>query len=172
LFILIDKLTDQITKKAKGSLMNKIIFILALVSCFNFAQSYKMNVNLKNGTKLEIPIDEIRKLTFESSTKAEELNDLKKIVESFKVMQNYPNPFNPSTTIVYQIPKAALVEVKIYDLNGSLIKEVFSGLQSEGEYRISWDGRNQLGYKVASGIYIYTVKCDEQLISKQMMLLK
>lgn len=152
--------------------MNKI-FIVALLFYFPlFGQSYKMNVSLKDGTKLEFPVDEIRKITFENSTRIKQLTELNSLIETFKVLQNYPNPFNPSTTISYQIPKTASVKVNVYDLNGSLIKELFSGLQTEGEYKIIWDGKNQLDYNVASGIYIYTVKCDEQLISKQMILLK
>lgn len=152
--------------------MGKIILVLSLINVFLFGQSYNMNINLKNGTRLEFQIDEIRKLTFESSTSIKQLEDLKGIVESFKVMQNYPNPFNPSTTITYQIPRTSYVKVRIFDLNGSLIKELFNGSQNEGEYKIAWDGKNLNNNKVSSGVYVYTINCDEQIISKQMILLK
>ncbi|MCS7052773.1 MAG: T9SS type A sorting domain-containing protein [Ignavibacterium sp.] len=149
--------------------MNKMPLIMFLLCIPLFGQSYKMNVNLKNGSKLEFSIDDIRKITFESST---DFNQLKDILDNFKVFQNYPNPFNPTTTITYQIPMTSLVKVIIYDLNGSLIKELFNGIQNEGEYKIIWDGINNHNLAVSSGIYIYTIESNHQVISKQMILLK
>ena len=86
--------------------------------------------------------------------------------------QNYPNPFNPSTTIEYQLPKTANVTISIYEINGKLIKEILNRKQNEGVHRVIWDGTNQNNIRVASGIYIYTIKSDNLLASKKLILIK
>lgn len=73
----------------------------------------------------------------------------------FALKPNYPNPFNPSTTIAYQLPRASRVQVEIYDLLGQRVRTLVSGARAPGRYQVRWDGTNQLGRPVGSGIYIY-----------------
>ena len=152
--------------------MYKITILLLFSTIQVFAQNYVLNLNLKDGSSATISVDDIRKIIFESETGINSGSDKTQVIESFKIFQNYPNPFNPSTTITYQIPNYSNVRVNIYDLNGQLIKELLNENQSAGEYRIMWDGTNQSNLKVASGVYIYSVRCNESLLSKQMILLK
>ena len=78
------------------------------------------------------------------------------------LLGNYPNPFNPETWISYQLATAADVALTIYDMNGGLVRRLAVGYQPAGIYRsrsraVYWDGRNQLGESVASGLYFYTL---------------
>ena len=78
------------------------------------------------------------------------------------LLANYPNPFNPETWIPYQLAQSAEVTLTIYDMNGRLVRHLAMGHQAAGMYRSRtraayWDGRNQLGESVASGLYFYTL---------------
>lgn len=76
----------------------------------------------------------------------------------FALEQNYPNPFNPSTTIKYQLPAASEVKITIYNLLGRPVRILIDEEKPAGFYSINWDGLNDRGVKVASGIYLYQIK--------------
>lgn len=90
----------------------------------------------------------------------------------FSVTQNYPNPFNPSTKIQFQLPGAGKVRLTVYDINGRLIKEIFSGDKEAGKYTFEWNGQNSNGVQVSSGVYFYSVKYNNSLSTKKMIYLK
>ncbi len=69
--------------------------------------------------------------------------------------QNYPNPFNPTTTIRYQLPVAAQVELQIYDILGRPVRDLVNERQKPGYYEVQWDGTNDAGESVSNGIYMY-----------------
>ncbi|HNW60911.1 MAG TPA: VIT domain-containing protein [bacterium] len=73
---------------------------------------------------------------------------------AFTLHQNYPNPFNPATTIRYDLLGAGSVTVRVYDLQGRLVRVLFSGARGAGSYMVSWDGTDLKGIPVAAGIYI------------------
>ena len=78
------------------------------------------------------------------------------------LLANYPNPFNPETWIPYQLAEPAEVRLTIYDMNGEMVRRLAVGHQAAGMYQsrsraVYWDGRNQLGESVASGLYFYTL---------------
>ena len=86
---------------------------------------------------------------------------------------NYPNPFNPETTIVYQLEKAAVVDLIIFNSLGQKLKTLVNNqYQSASKYSVVWDGRNESGEKLASGIYFYKLKVANNLITKKMVLMK
>lgn len=152
--------------------MKKLIFLILVITSAGYSQSYNLNISLKNGNTLAIPVDEIQKIIFNTITDVKGIGIVQLVIESFKVMQNYPNPFNPTTTISYRIPKTSNVKVNVYDINGQLINEIVNETQSAGEYHVTWNAANQNGVAAASGVYIYTVRSDDQIISKQMILIK
>jgi hypothetical protein len=80
------------------------------------------------------------------------------IIQGFHLSQNHPNPFNPSTTITYELPKKSSVKVIIYDLQGREIKSFKFNEQSAGYQKVVWDGTNNQGYLLSSGIYIFRVR--------------
>ncbi len=92
--------------------------------------------------------------------------------KEFVLYQNYPNPFNPYTKIEYQLPKITKVTLKIFNILGQEIKTLINQEQEPGNYQIMWDGTNNLGIKVSSGIYLYQFKADGFVQTKKMILLK
>ncbi len=91
------------------------------------------------------------------------------------LLSNYPNPFNPTTIIAFTIPydlTNSLTELKIYDLQGSLIKTLVNEVLPAGNYLSKWDGKNETGNQVASGVYIYNLEVAYRQKSGKMTLLK
>ena len=106
---------------------------------------------------------------YESLTTAIELTPQAEIPDVFKLEPNYPNPFNPETTIRYQIPCPALVEIKIYNLSGQEICTLVNRVHQPGHYSIKWDGKTAAGQEVASGIYICRARLGSQVIYQRMV---
>jgi hypothetical protein len=94
------------------------------------------------------------------------------IPKTFAVSQNYPNPFNPSTLINYALPKSSLVTIKIYNILGQEVKTLINSELQAGYYTVQWNGDNNYGHSVASGIYIYRVSAGQYAKTMKMMLLK
>jgi len=94
------------------------------------------------------------------------------IPTKFVLHQNYPNPFNPATTLRYEIPVSSHVEVTVYDLLGSAVVTLINEAHEAGFYEIIWDGKNQLGELVSSGIYYFRIKAGEFLRVRKGLLLK
>ena len=98
-------------------------------------------------------------------------------VSRFSLGQNYPNPFNPETWIPYQLASAETVVVEIYDAAGHLVRRFNVGWQRAGDYTsrgrsVYWDGRNEFGEQMASGVYYYTINAGDFLSTSKMLLLK
>lgn len=91
---------------------------------------------------------------------------------SFDLAQNYPNPFNPTTNIDFTLSTMTHVELRIYDLTGREIRTLVSDRKEAGNYTVNWDGRNNNGNLVTSGIYVYQLKVDAFTQSKKMTLIK
>jgi hypothetical protein len=86
--------------------------------------------------------------------------------------QNYPNPFNPSTTIAFNLPHSGATSLKIYDVRGRLVRTLIDGVQQAGLQNQDWDGRNNAGQQVASGVYMYRLTFGNIVQQKKMILLK
>ena len=104
-------------------------------------------------------------------------HDLSQVPEETALLPNYPNPFNPETWIPYQLAKSGEVTVRIYDVNGRLVRTLALGHQPAGIYRSRsraayWDGRNALGEKVASGVYFYQFETAEMSSMRKMVILQ
>jgi hypothetical protein len=82
----------------------------------------------------------------------------KDLPQKFSLEQNYPNPFNPETVIEFQLLYPENVKLNIYNSNGMLIKNLVNEKRSTGLYKVTWDGKNQRGYPVSSGIYFYKLE--------------
>ena len=94
------------------------------------------------------------------------------VVENFELYQNYPNPFNPQTTIEYFLPRASRVKIEIFNILGQKVRTLIDTYLEPGRYRVHWDGTDDRGIKVTSGIYIYRLVAGDVVISKKMVLLK
>ncbi|MBI4810963.1 MAG: T9SS type A sorting domain-containing protein, partial [Ignavibacteriales bacterium] len=131
--------------------MKRIAFLFILCACSVYSQTYYMNVRIKGGGTTSIPVNDIQKLTF-SGTTAVGNERLATVIKTFALLHNYPNPFNPSTTIEYQLPKTGNVEIKIFSINGQLVKTLESTHKIAGTHAVVWDGKNNTGQTVASGL--------------------
>ncbi|RKU36194.1 hypothetical protein C6496_14255 [Candidatus Poribacteria bacterium] len=97
--------------------------------------------------------------------------------EQTLLLANYPNPFNPETWIPYHLAADTVVEIRIYDARGSLVRSLELGHQRAGIYTgrgraAYWDGRNEVGERVASGVYFYQLKADNVSFLRKMVILK
>lgn len=91
---------------------------------------------------------------------------------SYRLYRNYPNPFNPTTTIQYDLPESAKISLKIYDISGKLIRTLKDDTQDAGYHSIVWNGTDDTGNKVNSGIYIYRLESKDYTENHRMILLK
>lgn len=90
----------------------------------------------------------------------------------FALLQNYPNPFNPSTTIAYTVPKTSVVTVRVYDVLGRLVNTLVNTELLPGNYTTIWNGMNDAGQRVGSGIYFYALEAGSFRTMKKMLLVK
>ncbi len=107
----------------------------------------------------------------------DELAEIAEIPQEFELMQNYPNPFNASTTIGYNVPNPSVgdalkVTLEIYDLNGRLMKTLVNTTQAAGYHQVVWNGIDEAGNTVPSGIYFYRLRAGNFVETKSMVLLK
>jgi flagellar hook assembly protein FlgD len=94
------------------------------------------------------------------------------IPQEYALYQNFPNPFNPITTIKYDLKQKTNVKITIYDLLGKEIRTLVNARQEAGHKTVTWDGSNNIGVQVASGIYIYRISTEEFTQTKKMVLMK
>ncbi len=84
----------------------------------------------------------------------------------------YPNPFNPSTTISYNLPGDAFVSIVIYDVTGQEVRRLVGETKAAGRYKVRWDGKDQFGRDVSSGVYFARIEAGPFSTSQKMLLLK
>ena len=94
-------------------------------------------------------------------------NDNNKIIGDYYLEQNYPNPFNPITQITFALPKASIVELKVFDILGQEISTLIKEEKSTGIYKINFNGSN-----LPSGVYFYRLQAGDFVETKKMILLK
>ncbi len=132
---------DGTLSGAKG---NMVIYVFNSGNSNMFTQSSPIAIDVLNGI--------------------ENTNELPK---EYALMQNYPNPFNPTTLIKYDLPKAGLVTLKVYDLLGREVATLINGNQAAGKYSVQFNAS-----KLASGVYIYRIQSNNFSAVKKLMLLK
>ena len=86
--------------------------------------------------------------------------------------QNYPNPFNPSTSIVFYLPLEQHAALVIYDVTGSRVRTLVDGAQPVGRHTVRWDGKNDNGVQVGSGVYYYRLKAGKNVITKKLVVVR
>jgi hypothetical protein len=91
---------------------------------------------------------------------------------TFELSDNYPNPFNPSTMINYGVPKNGTVSLIVYNILGQRVRTLVNAPMTAGRYSIAWDGRNEAGSVLSSGVYFYRLQAGATALVKKMLLLK
>lgn len=92
--------------------------------------------------------------------------------DAFRLYANYPNPFNPRTTIRYELAAESDVKLVIYNIMGQPVRELVRQKQQAGSYQVVWDGRNERGEQVGTGMYIYKLEAGSFRDAKRMLLLR
>ena len=100
---------------------------------------------------------------------AEEMIGLPRAVS---LAQNYPNPFNSATTIDYALRSASGVLLQVYDLNGQQVRRLVDHYHDGGRYQISWDGLDEAGNPLSSGVYFMRLQALNRVETRKMMLMK
>jgi hypothetical protein len=130
------------------------------VSIVGIIQQYKSTAPYNSGYEI-FPLDSSSILI---SVNVEE-NQNKNY--SYNLFQNYPNPFNPSTTISFSVPFAQKVELTVYDIMGRKVATLFNSVAHAGITNVNFNAA-----KLASGVYIYSIKTNTKTMTKKLMLLK
>jgi len=92
--------------------------------------------------------------------------------KNYRLLQNYPNPFNPSTTIEFQLPQSSFVTLAVYNVRGQLIRTIVKQKMPAGSHSIIWDGKNESGERVGSGVYVYRIQAGDFQKTKKMLLIR
>jgi len=91
---------------------------------------------------------------------------------TYKLHQNYPNPFNPETTIKFELPKPGMVRIVIYNILGQEVRTLVNSEHKAGYHMLKWDGADNSGRSVASGMYIYRIIATDYVQAKKMLLIR
>jgi hypothetical protein len=119
-------------------------------------------------------LSEIRKIEFvwdPEATGVEDPNAVAGIMRIAHLFQNRPNPFAPETQVAFDLPKAGQVGLAIYGPDGRLVRQLLSEQRGAGRHTVSWDSRDDVGRKVASGTYFYQLRAAGVVESRRMTLL-
>ncbi len=92
--------------------------------------------------------------------------------KEFALGQNYPNPFNPETEIRYELPRQSQVVLVVFNLVGQKVKTLVNGKIAAGRYTAQWNGRDEAGKSLASGVYIYRLEAGDFVQARRMLLVK
>ena len=121
-------------------------------------------------------IDDMRLIAEEVSEPLEptavEVSEGNVVPSGYMLSQNYPNPFNPETTIRYALPEAGAVRLLLYNVSGQLIRTLADGEHAAGSYSVTWDGRDDAGRDVASGVYLSRMEVDGFRAVRKMVLVR
>ena len=90
----------------------------------------------------------------------------------FALHANWPNPFNPETTIAFDLPQAGGVELQIFDVLGQSVRTLVAKSLPAGSHQVVWNGLDESGAKVSSGVYVYRLQAAQQVHLRRMLLLK
>ena len=90
----------------------------------------------------------------------------------FELDQNHPNPFNSQTVLGFSLPRAAYVHLLVYNIAGQEVAQLVGGFREAGSYTLHWDGRTDAGDPLATGIYIYRLQTDRNILSRKLLLIR
>ncbi|HEY4643214.1 MAG TPA: FlgD immunoglobulin-like domain containing protein, partial [Bacteroidota bacterium] len=90
----------------------------------------------------------------------------------YKLEQNYPNPFNPTTSIQFEVPEFVKVKLQVFDMLGRRIRTLINTEMDPGVHVVVWDGTDETGQRVSSGVYLYRMRAGDFIRSKKMLLIK
>lgn len=116
-------------------------------------------------------------INFENGRLYTILTDIKQVEEistpkSYLLHQNYPNPFNPETWIKYELPKSGKVLIKVINILGQEVRTLVAQDKPAGRFEVLWDGKDNAGHRMSSGVYLYRMEAEDFVQTKMMLLLQ
>ncbi len=130
-------------------------------------------VDIRDMANTTIPAEPINGYIFIGLTSIKDEDRMKSsLPEEYFLAQNYPNPFNPGTQIEYSLPEKTFVSLKVYNINGKLIRTLVTDEQTPGFKIVNWDGKDNKGMNVTSGVYFYAIKTGNFFQANRMLLIK
>lgn len=103
-------------------------------------------------------------------TSVDEKDDAQAAPQAFALLPNHPNPFNPVTQIAYELPRAAHVDIAVFDMLGRKVRTLVSTSMPAGRHETSWDGRNEQGLALSSGVYLYKMQAGNFITARKLVL--
>ena len=108
----------------------------------------------------------------EKIIKVSDGTNVENVVPTVVLENNYPNPFNPETTITFSVPLSSHVELSVYNIKGQKVMSLVNGCFNKGKHKVVWNGKDQAGNIVASGIYFSRLVTNGIVLSNKMILMK
>jgi len=155
-----------------GGLRTGDYYVMASTECDTIWYDNKTNPQDADSVSVTMPYETSGIDFYLPSTAVETEDEIARCPAEFELHQNYPNPFNPETRIEYTLKKAGHVSLHIYNILGEKVKTLLDQDQSAGFYQINWDGKNDKGKSVSSGLYLYKLEVNGFSQAKRMLLLK
>lgn len=136
----------------------------------DYLLKYSINEGVNNGEPVLMWYDTLNLVIDKNPVVSVEENPI--IAKEFLLNQNYPNPFNAETNIEFNLGKPCLVDLDIYDVKGQLVKDFEAQTYFAGKHKIRWNGENDLGQKVSSGVYLYRMQAGKDFKTRKMTVVK
>ena len=138
---------------------------------FKTDQAAALFVSAKDGSATEAALTDISMISFgDQTTHAGSAQPFgQQLAETFILRQNYPNPFNPATTIEYEIPSPGWVDIRIYNLNGQIVKTLRSGYSQSGTHTLTWNGEDDDQRRASGGVYFFEMRYNNIVQTKKLL---
>ncbi len=130
--------------------------------------SYYWGVRAKDSQGYQTWCDEIFQISIQTGVESKS----EQIPSRYHLSQNYPNPFNPETTVEYQLPRRDHVVLRIFDIRGSVVRTLIDEEINAGRYKVLWDGQDEQGVFVSSGVYFMEIRTDHYIQHRKMILIR
>jgi hypothetical protein len=136
-----------------------------------FTQAEFLDREARRGERYEYQIEELRANGTRFIYPPQECHI--GVLPSFAYLrQNYPNPFNGSTTVIYGVPSAGHATIRLYNVLGQHVRTLVDAQTPQGEFKVSWDGRDQRGRVAASGVYFVAYTTETQKLTSRILLIR